>query len=160
MRAGEAFCANRRFVLPKAGFTARNGFNVVSVKNLKQHRFAPIQNPSLRYNVKSNSQEGIATKEGFNMFGEHSRAVITVIGKDQVGIIAGITTVLATRGVNILDINQTILDGFFTMITVVDLEGCSISLPELKRELEIKGQELGMDVRTQHEDVFNYMHRI
>ena len=94
------------------------------------------------------------------MFGEHSRAVITVIGKDQVGIIAGITTVLAARGVNILDINQTILDTFFTMITVVDLEGCSISLPELKRELEKKGQELGVDVRTQHEDVFKFMHRV
>lgn len=94
------------------------------------------------------------------MFGKHSRAVITVIGKDQVGIIAGITAVLANRGVNILDISQTILDQFFTMITVVDLEDCSISLPELKKELEAKGRELGMDVRTQHEDVFNYMHRI
>lgn len=94
------------------------------------------------------------------MFGKHSRAVITVIGKDQVGIIAGITTVLAAHSVNILDISQTILDDFFTMITVVDLEGCSTSLPELKKELEQKGQELGVDVRTQHEDVFNYMHRI
>ncbi len=94
------------------------------------------------------------------MFGNHSRAVITVIGKDQVGIIAGITTILAAHGVNILDISQTILDEFFTMITVVDLEGCNITLPELKQELERKGQELGVDVRTQHEDVFNYMHRI
>jgi ACT domain-containing protein len=94
------------------------------------------------------------------MFEKHSRAVITVIGKDQVGIIAGITTILASHRVNILDISQTILDDFFTMITVVDLEGCSISLPELKKELENKGQELGVDVRTQHEDVFNYMHRV
>lgn len=94
------------------------------------------------------------------MFGKHSRAVITVIGKDQVGIIAGITAILAAHGVNILDISQTILDDFFTMITVVDLEGCNTSLPELKKELEEKGQELGVDVRTQHEDVFNYMHRI
>ncbi|MFA0889474.1 MAG: ACT domain-containing protein [Synergistales bacterium] len=94
------------------------------------------------------------------MFGQHSRAVITVIGNDKVGIIAGITSVLAAHGVNILDINQTILDTFFTMITVVDLEGCSIPLTDLKKELENKGQELGVDVRTQHEDVFNYMHRI
>lgn len=94
------------------------------------------------------------------MFEKHSRAVITVIGKDQVGIIAGITAILAAHGVNILDINQTILDEFFTMITVVDLDGCSTSLPEVKKALEAKGQELGVNVRTQHEDVFNYMHRI
>jgi ACT domain-containing protein len=100
------------------------------------------------------------TKEEDAMFGNHSRAVITVIGNDKVGIIAGITTVLANHGVNILDINQTILDTFFTMITVVDLDGCNISLTELKKELEAKGRELGVDVRTQHEDVFNYMHRI
>lgn len=88
------------------------------------------------------------------------RAVITVIGKDRVGIIAGISTVLANHGVNILDISQTILDKFFTMITIVDLEACDLSLTDLKRELEKKGKELGVDVRVQREDVFNYMHRI
>lgn len=89
-----------------------------------------------------------------------TRAVITVVGQDRVGIIAGVTVVLAEHGVNILDISQTIVSGFFSMITVADISGCSVGFSELKEKLEAKGLELGVQVTIQHEDVFRYMHRI
>ncbi|MDD4364893.1 MAG: ACT domain-containing protein [Synergistales bacterium] len=89
-----------------------------------------------------------------------TRAVITVVGQDRVGIIAGVTAVLAEHGVNILDISQTIVSGFFSMITVADMSGCSVGFSELKKKLEAKGLELGVQVTIQHEDVFRYMHRI
>ncbi|MBL3592658.1 MAG: ACT domain-containing protein [Synergistaceae bacterium] len=89
-----------------------------------------------------------------------TRAVITVVGEDRVGIIAGITAVLAQEGANILDISQTIVSGFFSMITVADLSGSAIGFTELKGKLEAKGLELGVQVTIQHEDVFRYMHRI
>ena len=89
-----------------------------------------------------------------------TRAVITVVGEDRVGIIAGITAVLAQEGANILDISQTIVSGFFSMITVADLSESAIGFTELKGKLEAKGLELGVQVTIQHEDVFRYMHRI
>jgi len=88
------------------------------------------------------------------------RAVITVLGKDKIGIIYNISSVLAKYNVNILDISQTILQDFFSMITVVDLASCSVAFEELQDELEKKGKEIGMSVRIQHEDIFNSMHQI
>jgi len=88
------------------------------------------------------------------------RAIITVVGKDKIGIIAGITTVLAKHKVNILDISQTILQEYFTMIMLVDLSLMDLSLEELKQKLEEEGKNLGVSVRIQHEDVFKSMHRI
>jgi ACT domain-containing protein len=88
------------------------------------------------------------------------RAVITVIGKDKVGIIAGVSTVLADTGVNILDISQTIMQGFFTMVMLTDLESASVNLNELSDRLSNKGKEMGVEIRIQHEDIFNSMHRI
>jgi ACT domain-containing protein len=88
------------------------------------------------------------------------RAVITVIGKDRVGIIAAISKILADCGVNILDISQTIMQEIFTMIMLVDLSKNNMSFTQLSGDLEEKGNELGLSVRIQHEDIFNSMHRI
>lgn len=91
---------------------------------------------------------------------EGSRLVITVVGMDRVGVIAAITTILAENTVNILDISQTILQGFFTMVMVVDAAASKVSLNQLRESLINKGTELGMTVTVQHEDVFKFMHRI
>jgi ACT domain-containing protein len=91
---------------------------------------------------------------------ETIRAIITVIGHDRVGIIAEISTFLYRANVNILDITQTILQGFFTMIMVVDLSGCTLDMKQLRAELAAEEASLQLKITLQHEDIFNYMHRI
>ncbi len=88
------------------------------------------------------------------------KAVITVVGKDRVGIIAGISSALAENQVNILDISQTILQDYFTMIMLVELDGEHIAIPELSERLNEVGDRLGVQVRVQHEEIFTAMHRI
>lgn len=88
------------------------------------------------------------------------KAVITVIGKDRVGIIAAISVILADSNVNILDISQTIMHEFFTMIMLVDISNSGISFNELAEKLDTKGKELALSIRIQHEDIFNSMHKI
>jgi ACT domain-containing protein len=88
------------------------------------------------------------------------RAIITVIGKDRRGIIAGVSTVLADNGINILDISQTIMQEYFTMMMLVELSEMMVSLAELIELLQHKGQELGVSIKVQHEDIFQSMHRI
>ncbi len=88
------------------------------------------------------------------------RAVITVIGTDRVGIIAGVSTILADTDVNILDITQTTMQGLFTMIMLVDISKASISFEQLAARLAAKGDELGLKIRIQHEDIFKSMHEI
>lgn len=88
------------------------------------------------------------------------RAVITVIGKDKKGIIAGVSSELAACDVNILDISQTILQEYFTMIMLVDLQGMSVKFDELNEKLDAKSKLLGVSIKTQHEDIFNSMHEI
>lgn len=88
------------------------------------------------------------------------RAMITVIGKDKVGIIAAVSTLLAQQNVNVLDINQTILSDYFTMIMLVDTSGASLPFAELASLLKAKGEELGLTIHAQREDIFNAMHRI
>lgn len=88
------------------------------------------------------------------------RAVITVIGKDKVGIIAGVSTILAEYNVNILDISQTIMQDMFTMITLVDISNMNVGFSQLADQLGEKGKELGVSIKVQHEDIFNSMHRI
>ena len=88
------------------------------------------------------------------------RAVITVIGKDRKGIIAGVSAELAKAGINILDISQTTLQDYFAMIMLVDMVDASDSFPKIKKKLELKGQELGMQIKIQREDIFNAMHEI
>jgi ACT domain-containing protein len=88
------------------------------------------------------------------------KAVITVIGKDKVGIIAGVSNILSEKGVNILDISQTIMGGFFTMVMMVDTEKVTDTFSQLSDQLLKKGEEMGVEIRIQHEDIFNSMHRI
>lgn len=88
------------------------------------------------------------------------RLIITVIGHDRIGIIAAISQILAEASINILDINQTIMQGFFTMIMIVDAKESTMEMADLSRKLAEKGKELGLVITTQHEDVFRYMHRI
>jgi len=88
------------------------------------------------------------------------RAIVTVIGKDQVGIIAGVCALLSERNINILDISQTILQDYFTMIMLVDTSGCTLTFSELSQLLRDKGDNMGMSIRIQREDIFEAMHRI
>ncbi|HHY70951.1 MAG TPA: ACT domain-containing protein [Thermoanaerobacterales bacterium] len=88
------------------------------------------------------------------------RAIISVIGEDRVGIIAGISDVLAKANVNILDITQTAIEGLFTMIMVVDIGCANMVFDELKTRLSRRGQELSVRVDAQREEVFHFMHRI
>lgn len=88
-------------------------------------------------------------------------AVLTVIGKDKVGIIANVSNLLLEKNANILDINQTIMkDDFFTMVMLVDLSNINISLKKLNEELMEKGKILKVSIKMQHEDVFNSMHLV
>ena len=91
---------------------------------------------------------------------QNLRAVITVVGVDRVGIIARITGKLAALGINILDISQTIMGDLFTMSMIVDLAGAGKDFVDVRDELAALGQEMGMEIHTQREDVFRYMHRI
>ncbi len=88
------------------------------------------------------------------------KAIISVIGKDTVGIIAKVCTYLAGNQVNVLDISQTILSGFFTMMMVTDISGTDKSFDEIQRELKQIGEEIGVDVKCQREEIFEKMHRI
>ncbi|WP_334110433.1 ACT domain-containing protein [Thermodesulfitimonas autotrophica] len=88
------------------------------------------------------------------------RIIVTVLGRDQVGIIAGVAGVLAAHNVNILDISQTILQEFLAMIMICDISRATVDLGTLKARLEEKGAELGVRIDAQHEDAFVYMHRI
>ncbi len=88
------------------------------------------------------------------------RAFLTVFAEDQIGIIARVSTLLAEQSVNILDINQTVMQEFFTMSMLVDTEKCPLPFTELAALLKRKGEEWGMDIRVQREDIFNSMHRI
>jgi ACT domain-containing protein len=86
--------------------------------------------------------------------------VITVLGQDKVGIVAGIAGCLAQHGANIIDISQTVLQDLFSMIMLVSMDTDERSLPALKAALDEKGRELEVKVMLQHEDVFRYMHRV
>ena len=89
-----------------------------------------------------------------------NKAIITVVGKDRVGIIAGVCTYLAENQINILDITQTIVKGFFNMMMVVDVENITKSFGEVAQELEQVGEESGVSVKIQREEIFLKMHRI
>ncbi len=89
-----------------------------------------------------------------------TRAIITVVGRDAVGIIAKVCTYLADSGINILDISQTIVQGFFNMMMVVDMSGCNRPFGAVADELAQLGEQTGVQVKCQLEDIFNRMHRI
>lgn len=88
------------------------------------------------------------------------KAIVTVIGKDKIGIIAQVSAVLAENMVNILDISQTILQDYFTMIMLVDLEKMKISFSELSKKLDEKGKTIGLQIKIQREEVFKAMHQV
>lgn len=89
-----------------------------------------------------------------------NRVIITVIGKDTVGIIAKVCTYLAEHKINIMDISQTIIQGFFNMMMIVDAGNGDVSFDEMADALNGLGEEIGVKIRVQHEDIFNSMHRI
>ena len=89
-----------------------------------------------------------------------NRIIISVLGPDRVGIIAGVANVLAANNLNILDISQTILQEFLAMVLIADMEGSNIDLATVKEHLNAKGRELGVRIDAQHEDAFSFMHRI
>ena len=88
------------------------------------------------------------------------KAIVTVIGRDQVGITAAVCSLLAQHQINILDISQTVLQEYFTMVMLVDLTACTASIGEMSAILEEAGKERGLSIRIQREDIFNAMHRI
>ncbi|MCD8027917.1 MAG: ACT domain-containing protein [Erysipelotrichaceae bacterium] len=88
------------------------------------------------------------------------KAIITVVGKDQVGIIAKVCTYLADKKINILDISQTILQGYFNMMMIVDVQDASLEFSLVADELELLGKEIGVTIKLQHEEIFDMMHRI
>jgi len=88
------------------------------------------------------------------------RVVITVTGKDKVGIVAKIASTLAENNVNILDIRQSLMGDLFTMIMLVDISKSKGDFEELVKKLDKVGEEIGVKVIVQHEDIFKYMHRI
>lgn len=89
-----------------------------------------------------------------------NRTIITVIGRDRVGIIAKVCTFLAENNINVLDINQSIVQGFFNMIMIVDAQNAKKDFAVLNDEIEKISEELGVKIKMQHEDIFNVMHRI
>ena len=88
------------------------------------------------------------------------KAIVTVVGKDRIGIIASVCSLLAQYQVNILDISQTVMQGYFTMMMAVDTSKSEIPFAELAKKLEHKGEEMGMSIRLQREDIFDAMHKI
>ena len=88
------------------------------------------------------------------------KAIVTVVGKDQVGIIAAVCIKLANYNVNVLDISQTVMQGYFTMMMVVDVSACSLPLAELVVLMEQMGKERNLSIRLQREDIFEAMHHI
>jgi ACT domain-containing protein len=89
-----------------------------------------------------------------------SRTIITVLGKDQKGIIAKVCTYLSDNGINILDINQTIVNGFFNMMMIVDMKDVEKDFSIINSELDELGKSIGVKVEAQREDIFDMMHRI
>lgn len=88
------------------------------------------------------------------------RAIVTVIGQDKVGIIAKVSAALYHCNVNILDLNQTVMQDFFTMVMLVDVSECSVAFEELRQQLSDVGEDMSLSVRIQREDIFAAMHRV
>lgn len=88
------------------------------------------------------------------------KAVITVVGKDRTGIIAKVSTYLAEKEINILDISQTIMQDLFTMMMLVDTKGSGVQAKELSDALSALGEEMGLSINMQHEELFSSMHRV
>jgi len=88
------------------------------------------------------------------------KLVVTIVGKDRVGIIAMVSNILAEHNVNILSINQNIMDGFFNMVMIAEITDSKIKLQELQKLLSERGQEINVEIKAQHQEIFNIMHNI
>ena len=88
------------------------------------------------------------------------KAIVTVVGKDRVGIIANVCTALANYNVTVLDISQTVMQGYFTMMMATEVAQCNVPLAVLATEMEQIGKDMGLSIRVQREDIFEAMHRI
>lgn len=88
------------------------------------------------------------------------KAIVTVVGKDQVGIIAGVCNRLAEHNINVLNISQTVMQGYFTMMMVVDTSACTVPLAQLCDRMDAAGKDMGLSIKVQREDIFQAMHRI
>ena len=88
------------------------------------------------------------------------KAIVTVIGHDRVGIIARVSTLLAEYGVNVLDISQTVMNEYFTMVMLVDVQKSTAEFTVLRDALTALGEEMALSIRIQHEDIFNAMHSV
>lgn len=94
------------------------------------------------------------------MENKQQKTIITVVGKDTVGIIAKVCTYLAENGINILDISQTIVSGYFNMMMIADFNGSKKAFGDCQEDLEKLGKEIGVDIKCQREEIFQKMHRI
>jgi len=88
------------------------------------------------------------------------KCILSVVGKDHVGITAGVCAILAECGINILDITQTILQDYFTMIVLVDISACPMDFSQIKDKLNEYGEKESLEIHIQREEIFNSMHRI
>lgn len=88
------------------------------------------------------------------------KAIVSVVGKDRVGIIAGVCSALAQYNVNVLDISQTVMQGYFTMVMAVEVSQCTVPLGELISSMDALGKKMGLSVHVQREEIFDAMHRV
>lgn len=88
------------------------------------------------------------------------KAVISVIGVDKVGILAKVSAICYQNNCNIVDVTQKVLQEYFTMVMIVEIDECTVSFDELSDQLDALGKEMGLSIRTMHEEIFNSMHRI
>ena len=88
------------------------------------------------------------------------QVVLTIVGKDKVGITAKVTNALAEMNINIININQNIMQGFFNMVLIADMEGATVTLADARQRMVQLGEEIGVEIRLQSEEIFAAMHRI
>ena len=88
------------------------------------------------------------------------QVVLTIVGKDKVGITAKVANALADMNINIININQNIMQGFFNMVLIADMEGANVTLAEAREVMVKLGEEIGVEIRLQSEEIFAAMHRI
>ena len=88
------------------------------------------------------------------------QVVLTIVGKDKVGITAKVTNALANMNINIININQNIMQGFFNMVLIADMEGANVTLADARQRMVQLGEEIGVEIRLQSEEIFAAMHRI
>lgn len=88
------------------------------------------------------------------------RAILTTIGKDKTGIIAGVSSYLAESGINIVDVSQTIMDGYFTMMMMVDVDDATADFEKLTQELDALGAKLGVDINIRNQEMYDAMHQL